>query len=287
MTLSLLVLRLWWWRSQYWRGFQRVSALSYASPIPEDGQLLLQADGQLRLVSPLAISRLNLEQPAPLASQHQPPRCLIPVHPAPQLVVFSAMGRIANLRWEQTTPQPRSLARLLPEKLGGQVDHPVQLTVLGGASTAGGLALLSCDGHCRWLKAAAVPELAARSRNSGRTVSLFKLRPGRRLCRVAPCPENVMYLVVATSCGRLLRLDISPDLLQELDRPAGATLLPLLPSEVIVGGVCCGNTGQLLLATRHGQVKRLPVEQLTSNRRGDLGRIGLRFLERSDRLLGL
>jgi len=255
--------------------------------IPEDAQLLVQADGQLRLASPLAVSRLHLEQPAPLASQPQPPRCLIPVHPEPQLVAFSAMGRIATLRWERTAPQPQALAHFLPEKLGGQTDYPVHLALLGGSAAAAGLALLSCDGHCRWLKAAAIGELTARARNSGRTVTLFKLRPGRTLYQVAPCPADATVLVVATSCGRLLRLDITPNLLQELDSLAGAPLLQLLPHETMVGAACCGDGSQLLLATRHGQLKRLPVEQLAPNRCGDLGQIGLRFLERSDSMLGL
>ena len=260
---------------------------SARTTLPEDGQLLVQADGRLRLASPLAVSRLHLDQPAPLASQPPPLRCRVPVHPEPQLVVFSAMGRIANLRWERVATQPQALAHFLPEKLGGQVDHPVHLAWLGGSSTAAGLALLSCDGHCRWLKAAAVLELAARARTSGRTVTLLKLRPGRTLCRVAPCPEDGAILVVATSCGRLLRLDATPELLQELDGPAGAPLLRLLPREAIVGAAWCGDASQLLLATRHGRLKRLPVEQLAPNRRGNLGQIGLRFLERSDSLLGL
>ena len=255
--------------------------------LPEDGQLLVQADGQLRLASPLAVSRLNLEQPAPLASQPQPPRCIVPVHPEPQLVVFSAMGRIANLRWQQTAPQPQALAHFLPEKLGGQADRPVQLTLLGGSSTAAGVAILSSDGHCRWLRAPALRELTARSRNSGRTLTLLKLRPGRILCRVAPCPEGAVALVVATSCGRLLRLEVTPELLQKLDSPAGAPLLRLIPRETIVGAACCRDASQLLLATRHGWLKRLPLEQLAPNRPGDLGQIGLRFPERSDSLLGL
>ena len=257
------------------------------APIPKDGRLLVQADGHLRLASPLAVSRLHLQQPAPLASQPPPLRCLVPVHPEPQLVVFSAMGRIANLRWERIGPQPQVLAHFLPEKLGGQTDHPVQLVRLGGSASAAGLALLSCDGHCRWLKAATVRELAERARNSGRTITLLKLRPGRTLCRVAACPADAEALVVATSCGRLLRLNATPHLLQELDSPAGAPLLRLLPHEVIVGAAWCGDARQVLLATRHGQLKRLSIEQLVPNCRGDLGQIGLRFLERSDSVLGL
>jgi len=255
--------------------------------IPEDGQLLVQADGQLRLTSPLAVSRLRLEQPVPLSGQPQPPRSIVPVHSEPRIVVFSAMGRIATLRWERTTPQPQALARFLPEKLGGQADHPVQLTLLGGSAATAGLALLSDDGHCRRLKAADLLELAARSRNSGRTVTVFKLRPGRTLCRVAPCPADMAVLVVATSCGRLLRLDVTPHLLQERDSPAGAPLLQVIPRETIVGAACCGGASQLLLGTRHGRLKRLPVAQLAPTRPGDLGQVGLRLLERSGSLLGL
>ena len=258
-----------------------------ATTLPEDGQLLMQADGQLRLASPTAVSRLQLQQPAPLAAQPSALRCVVPIHPDPQLVVFSAMGRIATVRWERLAPQPQPLAHFLPEKLGGQADHPVWMVRLGGASTAAGLALLSSDGHCRWLDAAALQDAGARTRSSGRTVTLLKLRSGQSLCQVAPCPQAAAALVVATSCGRLLRLDASPELLQTLESPGGAPLLRLLPQETIVGAAWCGSASQLLLATRHGHLKRLRLEQLEPNRLGGLGQLALRFLERSDSLLGL
>jgi len=256
------------------------------STMSEDAQLLLQADGRLRLVSPTAVSRLRLGRPAPLSNQPPPPRYLIPVRAQPQIVVFSALGRLANLRWQRTTHEPRFLNRFLPEKMGGQVDHPIQLMELGGASTEAGVALFSCDGHCRWIRADALQGFVERAHNSGRTVTLLKLRPHHRLCWVAPCP-GLERLVVATSCGRLLCLDMTPELLQELAGPTGAPLLRLLPSETIVGAACCGGASQLLLASRNGQLKRLPVDQLTPSRRENLGQIGLRFLERSDGLLGL
>jgi DNA gyrase subunit A len=43
----------------------------------------------------------------------------------------------------------------------------------------------------------------------------------------------------------------------------------------------------VLLASRLGQIKRLAVESLRLCHRGDLGQIGLRFLERSDSLVDL
>ena len=200
-----------------------------------------------RLPWPCPASSLRSRRPSP--ASRPPLRFLVPVHPEPQLAVFSAMGRMANLRWQHIGPQPRPLAHFLPEKLGGRTDHPVQLARLGGSATAAGLALLSCDGHCRWLKAAAVLELAAQARNSGRPVTLWKLRPGRTLCRVAPCPADMAALVLATSCGRLLRLAATPDLFQELDGPSGAPLLRLLPHEIIVGAAWCGDASLVLLAT--------------------------------------
>jgi DNA gyrase subunit A len=43
----------------------------------------------------------------------------------------------------------------------------------------------------------------------------------------------------------------------------------------------------VLVASRLGQLKRLALESLRSCQRGDIGQIGLRFLDRSDELLDL
>jgi DNA gyrase subunit A len=64
-------------------------------------------------------------------------------------------------------------------------------------------------------------------------------------------------------------------------------LLRLLPGETVVGATCVAPGGSVLLATALGRIKRLAVAELRLCQRGDLGQIGLRFLDRGDRLVDL
>jgi len=61
----------------------------------------------------------------------------------------------------------------------------------------------------------------------------------------------------------------------------------LLPGETIVGAASVSADGDVLLASRHGQIKRLQVKSLRLCERGDLGQIGLRFERRDDVLVDL
>jgi DNA gyrase subunit A len=67
----------------------------------------------------------------------------------------------------------------------------------------------------------------------------------------------------------------------------GPMLLRLLPGEQVVGAACVAAEASVLLATRQGRLKRLAVEEIRPCQRGDLGQIGLRLVERSDRLVDL
>ena len=64
-------------------------------------------------------------------------------------------------------------------------------------------------------------------------------------------------------------------------------LLRLLPGETVVGAAAVAAAGGVLLASRQGQIKRLAVESLRLCQRGDLGQIGMRFLDRADALVDL
>jgi DNA gyrase subunit A len=95
-------------------------------------------------------------------------------------------------------------------------------------------------------------------------------------------------LVVASSTGRMLRLAINEANLPVMGRMAqGPTLMRLLPGERVVGAATSPASGDVMLASRLGQLKRLAVESLRLCQRGDLGQIGLRFLDRSDELVDL
>jgi DNA gyrase subunit A len=156
----------------------------------------------------------------------------------------------------------------------------VQVLPLPSAGGAG-LGLLSSDGRFKRLPIEEFLEL------SGRAATVLKLKEGVELQRVVPCwPDR--DLVVASSTGRLLRLAVNDTNLPVMGRAAqGPMLLRLLPGEAVVGAACVAAEGGVVLASRRGQIKRLGADQLRLCQRGDLGQIGLRFLERNDSLVDL
>jgi DNA gyrase subunit A len=254
---------------------QRQQALE---ALPADGRLLIQADGQVRIVAPQMLGRLHLEEAAELGDQPPPARLIMATAPQPSLLAFTASGRVALLRWEFAGQQPGSLERFLPDSLDGE--RVVQVLPLPPAQGLS-LGLLSSDGRFKRLVIEEFLEL------SGRAATVLKLRDGVELQRVVPCFEG-RDLVVASSTGRLLRLAVNEANLPLMGRTAqGPVLLRLLPGETVVGAACESPEGTVLLATRMGQIKRLQVDSLRLCQRGDLGQIGLRFLQRGDHLVDL
>jgi DNA gyrase subunit A len=254
---------------------QRQQALE---ALPADGRLLIQADGQVRIVAPQMLGRLHLEEAAELGDQPPPARLIMATASQPSLLAFTASGRVALLRWEFAGQQPGSLERFLPDSLDGE--RVVQVLPLPSAQGVS-LGLLSSDGRFKRLVIEEFLEL------SGRAATVLKLRDGVELQRVVPCFEG-RDLVVASSTGRLLRLAVNEANLPVMGRTAqGPVLLRLLPGETVVGAACESPEGTVLLATRMGQIKRLQVDSLRLCQRGDLGQIGLRFLQRGDHLVDL
>ena len=146
---------------------------------------------------------------------------------------------------------------------------------------AAGLGLLTSDGRFKRLALQEFQEL------SGRAATVLKLKDGVELRRVVACRDGDT-LVVGTSTGRLLRLQVDETAIPTMGRTAqGPVLLRLLPGEAVVGAACGAADGDLLLATRKGQIKRLQLASLRLGQRGDLGQIGLRFAQRDDQLSDL
>lgn len=243
-----------------------------------DGRLLIQTDGAVRIVTPQVLGRLHLDQAAELGELPPPARLILPVAEQPALLAFSAGGKVALLRWEFAGQNPGKLERFLPDSLQGET--VVQVLPVPQAAS-GSLGLLSTDGRFKRLPIEDFLEL------SGRPATVLKLKEGVTLQRVVPCREGE-DLVVATSTGRMLRLAINDTNLPVLGRTAqGPMLLRLLPGERVVGAARAAAGGDVLLASRRGQVKRLSLESLRPCQRGAMGQIGLRFLERDDALVDL
>jgi len=141
--------------------------------------------------------------------------------------------------------------------------------------------LLSSDGRFKRLAIEEFQDL------SGRAATVLKLKEGVTLKRVVAFGSND-ELVVASSTGRLLRLTANEANLPVMGRTAqGPQLMRLLPGEDVVGAASVRSGGEVLLASRLGQLKKLRVDSLRLCQRGDLGQIGLRFLQRADQLVDL
>ncbi len=252
---------------------QRQQALD---ALPGDNRLLILADGQVRIVAPQVLGRLHLAEAAELGDQSPPARLILPITPAPSLLAFTAGGKVALLRWEFAGQTPGGLEKFLPDSLTGE--RVVQVLPL---PSEGSLGLLSTDGRFKRLSIDEFQEL------SGRAASVLKLKDGVELLRVVICRQD-REVVVASSTGRMLRLAVNEANLPLMGRAAqGPLLLRLLPGEQVVGAAAAAPTGSVLLASRRGQIKRLGVESLRLCQRGDIGQIGLRFLQRDDRLVDL
>jgi len=246
--------------------------------LANDSQLLIQADGLVRIVSAQILGKLHLQEAAELGEHPAPARLLLPVQAQPALLAFTAAGRVALLRWEFAGQQSGGLEKFLPDSLEGErVIQVLPLPKQPGCS----LGLLSTDGRFKRLPIEEFLEL------SGRAATILKLKEGVELQRVVACREDE-ELVVASSTGRMLRLAINEANLPVMGRMAqGPTLMRLLPGERVVGAASSPASGIVVLASRLGQLKRLALESLRLCQRGDLGQIGLRFLDRSDELVDL
>ena len=246
--------------------------------LANDSQLLIQADGLVRIVSAQILGKLHLQEAAELGEHPAPARLLLPVQAQPALLAFTAAGRVALLRWEFAGQQSGGLEKFLPDSLEGErVIQVLPLPKKPGCT----LGLLSTDGRFKRLPLEEFLEL------SGRAATILKLKEGVELQRVVACREDE-ELVVASSTGRMLRLAINEATLPVMGRMAqGPTLMRLLPGERVVGAASSPASGNVVLASRLGQLKRLALESLRLCQRGDLGQIGLRFLDRSDELVDL
>ena len=247
--------------------------------LASESRLLIQIDGAVKILQPQMLGRLHLEDPVGQGDHPAPVRLVLPTASQPSVLAFSADGRVALLRWEFAAQQPGGLERFLPDSLAGA--QIVQVLPLPQAREGVSLGLLSSDGRFKRLPIEDFLEL------SGRAATVLKLKDNVELRRVVPCREGG-DLLVASSTGRILRLTVNEATLPLMGRTAqGPMLLRLLPGETVVGATAASANGSVLLATEAGQIKRLAVNSLRSCRRGDLGQIGLRFQQRTDRVVDL
>ena len=247
--------------------------------LPADGRLLIQADGQVKIVTPQVLGRLHFGDPCPVSDAPSPARVILPIEPPPRLLAISANGRVALVRWEFAGQQPGALERFLPSGLEG--DPIVAITPLPVQESSDlSLGLLSSDGRFKRLPLADVLDL------SGRATSVVKLKEGVQLKTAVICREHQDLLLVS-DIGRMLRLPINEDVLPLMGRLAqGPMTMRLLPGEDLVGALC-PTEPTVLLVSEQGHLARIDLTSIRPSQRGDLGSMAIRLTGDADRITGL
>ena len=247
--------------------------------LPGDGRLLIQADGQVKIVTPQVLGRLHFGDPCPLSDAPSPARVILPIEPPPRLLAISANGRVALVRWEFAGQQPGVLERFLPSGLEG--DRIVALAPLPMQESSDlSLGLLSSDGRFKRLPLAEVLDL------SGRATSVVKLKDGVQLKAAVICREH-HDLILVSDIGRMLRLPINEDVLPLMGRLAqGPMTMRLLPGEQLIGALCPLEP-TVLLVSGQGQFARIDLTSIRSSQRGDLGSMAIQITGDTDRITGI
>ncbi len=103
-----------------------------------------------------------------------------------------------------------------------------------------------------------------------------------------PTLTDTCSLVVATSGGRLLRLPLDDLQIPLMGRTAmGNQALRLHKKESIAGMVVAQPDSDIVLGTRAGFLKRIPVEDYTQVERGAIGTQAIQFKRKTDSLVSL
>ena len=251
--------------------------------LPGEAKLLIHADGQVKVISPQVLGRLHLNEPCALGDEPSPARLILPIEPPPRLLVISAGGRVALLRWEFAGQQPGTIDRFLPAGLDGDPIVAIEPLPEGDGSDRS-LGLLSSDGRFKRLPLREVLEL------SGRATSVVKLKEGVHLKAAMICSEGT-DLVLVSDIGRILRLPINESVLPLMGRLAqGPMTMRLLPGESLVGGLNLppGEPEQsILMATTKGRLTRIASSGLRLCQRGDLGEIAVCLEGNEDRVMAI
>jgi DNA gyrase subunit A len=250
--------------------------------LPAEGRLLIQRDGQVKVVSPQLLGRLHLNEAAALGDEPSPARLILPIKPAPRLLAVTASGRVALVRWEFAGQQPGEIERFLPTALQG--DPLVSLLQLpnsddNAANSHLSLGLLSSDGRFKRLPLQDMQEL------SGRAATIVKLKDGVSLLNAVVCEEGGTVALIS-DIGRVLCLPVNEATLPLMGKLAqGPMTMRMLPGETLVGAIStpangnadneAANRGTVLIGSRQGAVVQLDLANLRRCRRGDLGDMAL------------
>lgn len=173
------------------------------------------------------------------------------------------------------------LLSLLPESVQGSSETIMASFALPNDPEKADLVLLTQLGRIKRLPISELTNL------TNRGITLIKLKDKDQL-QYACITREGEQLVLATSGGRLLRLEIKDEQLPIMGRTAqGLQAMRLRRSEQLVGALTLDGDGSLLLISQLGYAKRLPVGSVRLANLGDLGTQALQFSSKTDALAAM
>jgi DNA gyrase subunit A len=217
----------------------------------------------------------------------------VPTHTLATLILITALGKAYGIKVQDIPPAAglqsgKSLNSLLPKAAQSHGDEVINQFLLPETPKLDELILLTQQGFLKRLPLEVLQEL------TGRGLVLLKLKEGDRLQFVCPIISttevitNPPNLIVATSSGRLLRWEVSDRNLPMTGRSTqGLLITKFRPREKLVGLVALTPQEQIILVTKSGYSKRLPISLMRLVGKGELGTQGIQFPTKQDTLAGI
>ncbi|PSO51506.1 MAG: DNA topoisomerase IV [Cyanobacteria bacterium QH_8_48_120] len=246
----------------------------------EDAVLEVTEQGYIRWKSPEAASKSSRSQNKgnDLVVYRQP------IGKRQQLIAVTASGKaypvnVQNLPGAQQ--KKTSLVSLLPRVSNSESKTVVTQFFLPEASPSLDVVLLSEKGKLKRLPLSELKHLTSRG------LTLIKLKEKDYLSHICFAQEGD-EVAIATTGARLLRLEVNDEQLPIMGRAAqGNQATRLRHGEGLVGCVSLKADENLLLVSRQGYAKRLPMSALRLANRGDIGTQAFQFTSNQDGLVGM
>ncbi len=179
----------------------------------------------------------------------------------------------------EVEPEGLPIGQLLPASAQG--DRVISTFALPENLKATFLILLTAQGRIKRLPATELTDL------SNRGVSLLKFKDDDELMYTAFADAGDQ-IVLATSTGRVLRLEANDQLLPAGNRAAAnIQAIRVLKSERLVGLSVTGTVDPVLLVSAHGYAKRVITQTIKLSQPGELGTHMFQFSSKNDSVIAL
>ncbi len=199
-----------------------------------------------------------------------------------QLLVFTTSGKayainLSDIPGSSGRDRGTPLVTLLSES--AQAEAVIAQFLPADYATAERFLFLTRQGRFKWLTTTEFIDLTARG------LSALKLKDDDQLQFVVPATAD-MEVAIATSTGRLARFPLLE--VPEMGRPAlGNQVLRLMRQEVLVGLAAVLEPAEILLLSRQGYAKRLPLASARLGHPGGLGTPLVQFAKKTDALIAM